>query len=101
MTTASNEVTAIDAHARWPLLLMFASALAWLLVSSVLALVTSVQVHTPTFLSDCAFLTYGRAQALQETAFVYGWLANAGLALGLWILARLGGEPLRASNWIV
>lgn len=100
MTTPSTEVTAIDTHARCPLLPMLASALVWLLVSGVLALIASVQLHTPGFMADCAFFTYGHTQALQETAFVYGWLANAGLALGLWILARLGGESLRAGNWI-
>ena len=101
MTTVSPEVSAIDSHARCPLLLLLASALAWLVVSSVLGLIGSVQLHTPTFLADCAFLSYGRMQPLQETAFVYGWLANAGLALGLWMLARLGGESLRAGNWMV
>src|SRR5208283_3873140 len=35
------------------------------------------------------------------TAFVYGWLANAGLALALWTLGRLAGEPLRAQSWAV
>jgi cytochrome c oxidase cbb3-type subunit 1 len=60
-----------------------------------------VQLHTPGFLAGCAWLTYGHTQALQETAFVYGWLANAGLALGLWVLARLGGESLRAGNWVI
>jgi len=30
---------------------------------------------------------------------VYGWLANTGLALALWVLGRLAGEPLRAQNW--
>jgi cytochrome c oxidase cbb3-type subunit 1 len=37
--------------------------------------------------------------SLAETAFVYGWLANSGLALALWVLGRLSGEPLRAQNW--
>ena len=101
MINASPEVTAIDTHARYPLLLMLASSLVWLLISGVLALISTVQLHTPTFLSDCALLSHGRVQALHETCFVYGWLANAGLAIGLWILARLGGESLRAGNWIV
>lgn len=95
------EVTAIDTQARGPLLLMLGSGLVWLVVSGVLALLTSIQLHSPQFLADCAWLTHGRAQALRETAFVYGWLANTGLGLALWILGRLGGSPLRGLNWIV
>lgn len=101
MSTDSNEVSTIDSHARGPLLLLLGSGLVWLVVSGVLGLIASVQLHTPGFLADCAWLTYGHTQALHETAFVYGWLANAGLALGLWVLARLGGESLRASNWVI
>lgn len=101
MSTDSNEVSTIDSHARGPLLLLLGSGLVWLVVSGVLALIASVQLHTPGFLAGCAWLTYGHTQALQETAFIYGWLANAGLALGLWVLARLGGEPLRAGNWVI
>ena len=99
MSAEAREVTAIDTHARVPLLCLLGAGIFWLLVSGVLAFVASVQLHTPTFLAGCEWSAYGRLQALQETAFVYGWLANAGLALGLWILARLGGEPLRAGNW--
>jgi len=32
---------------------------------------------------------------LQETAFVYGWAANAAFAVAIWILGRLSGMPLR------
>jgi cytochrome c oxidase cbb3-type subunit 1 len=95
------EVTAIDSLSRRPLLLLLASGLAWLVVGGVLALVASAQLVTPTFLADCPVLTYGRTSGMAETAFVYGWLANVGLALALWILARLGGEALRAQNWII
>lgn len=98
---ASAEVTAIDTHARWPLLLLLGSALTWLVVSGILALITSAQLHTPAFLADCAWLTHGRAQALRETAFIYGWAANAGVAVALWILGRLGGYPLRGLNWAI
>jgi cytochrome c oxidase cbb3-type subunit I len=95
------EVTAIDTQARGPLLFLLGSGLVWLTVSGVLALITAIQLHSPQFLADCFLLTHGRAQALRETAFVYGWLANAGFGLGLWILGRLGGEPLRGLNWTV
>ena len=101
MSTDSNDSTAIDIHSRGPLLLLLGSGVLWLVISGVLALIASIQLHTPTFFADCAWLTFGRAQALRETAFVYGWLANAGLALGLWIAVRLGGEAMRAGNWVV
>ncbi len=98
---ASAEVTAIDTAARGPLLWLLGSGLVWLLVSGILALITSIQLHTPTFLADCGWFTHGRAQAMRESVFVYGWLANAGLATATWVLGRLGGYPLRALNWAV
>lgn len=98
---ASPEVTAIDTQARGPLLLLIGSGLVWLLASGVLSLIAALQLHTPGFLADCPFFTYGHTQAMAETAFLYGWAANAGLAVALWVLGRLGGYPLRALNWVL
>lgn len=95
------DVTPIDTRARGPLLLLLGSALVWLAVSGVFALIASIQLHSPAFLQDSAWLTHGRTQALRETAFIYGWAANAGLAIGLWILGRLGGSLLRGLNWTI
>lgn len=98
---ASAEVTVLDRHARQPLLVLIGSAISWLVVSGVLAVISSIQLHTPSFLQDCAMFTHGRVEGMRESAFVYGWAANAGLAITLWILGRLGGYPLRALNWTV
>lgn len=98
---ASAEVSAIDTQARGPLLLLLGCGLAWLVASGVLSLITSIQLHSPGFMADCSLLTHGRAQALRETEFIYGWVANAGLGIALWVLGRLGGYPLRALNWVV
>jgi cytochrome c oxidase cbb3-type subunit 1 len=98
---ASAEVTTIDTSARTPLLLLVGSGLVWLVVSGIFALIASIQLHSPHFLTDCSWFTHGRVQAMRESTFVYGWAANAGLALALWILGRLGGSPLRALNWVV
>ena len=95
------EVTSTDSASRLPLLLLLFSGLAWLVVGGALALLASLQLHDPSFMAHCPVLTYGRTSAMAETAFVYGWLANAGLALVLWMLGRLAGEPLRAQGWAV
>ncbi len=97
---ASADATAIDAAARGPLLLLLGSGIVWLVISGILALIASLQLHSPHFLSHCSFLTFGRADALRETTFIYGWAGNAGLAIALWLLGRLGGNPLRAANWV-
>jgi cytochrome c oxidase cbb3-type subunit 1 len=95
---AQPEVSDIDTSARCPLLILIGSAIVWLVVGGVLALIASIQLHTPGFLARCPFMTYGRMQAAQEAAFLYGWAINAGLAVSLWLLARLGGSPLRAAG---
>lgn len=94
------EVTPADTSGRCPLLFLLGSAVSWLVVSGALALIASIQLHSPHFLENCAWLTHGRVQALRETAFVYGWLGNAGIAIVLWVLARVGSAQLRALNWI-
>ena len=103
MSSASSnaEVTATDTTARGPLLLLIGVALLWLFVSGVMALLTSIQLVKPTFFAECPVFSYGRAEAMQESAFIYGWAANAGLAIALWVLGRLGGAPLRGLNLVV
>jgi cytochrome c oxidase cbb3-type subunit 1 len=96
-----SELTPCDSASRCPLMVLLVSGVLWLVVSGVLGLLASVQLHSPSFLSGCAYLTYGRLSVLAETAFVYGWLANAGLAVALWMLGRLAGEPLRGQNWAI
>jgi cytochrome c oxidase cbb3-type subunit 1 len=92
---AASDPHAIDRSARWALLLLLASGLIWLAVGGVLALVHSIQLHTPGFLAASEWFTFGRTQAAAETALVYGWAANAGFAVALWLLGRLSGAPLR------
>jgi cytochrome c oxidase cbb3-type subunit 1 len=96
----STDTVPADTASRCPLLLLLGSGLAWLLVSGVFALINALQLDSASFLAGCRLLTYGHIHALAETTFVYGWLGNAGLALSIWILGRLGGEALRATPWM-
>jgi cytochrome c oxidase cbb3-type subunit 1 len=84
-----------DTTARGPLVLLLVSAFGWLIVSSVLSLIGTIQLHTPGFLASCAAFTHGRVDAMQESAFIYGWAGNAAFAVSLWLLSVLGGNALR------
>jgi len=82
----------IDASLRWPVLFLFASATAWLLLGSVLWLVTFVKFASPGFLADCPWLTLGRVRPAAVNAFLYGCASQAAIGVTLWMLCRLGGN---------
>jgi cytochrome c oxidase cbb3-type subunit 1 len=95
-----NKETSPNDRASWaPLVLLMLSGIIWLVVASVLGLISSIQAYSPRFMAECPVFTYGRVSAAAQTAFVYGWIANAGLGLTLWVMGRLAGEPLRAQGW--
>lgn len=82
----------IDASLRWPVLFLFASATAWLLVGSALWFVTFIKFPWPEFLADCPWLTLGRVRPAAVNAFLYGSASQAALGVTLWMLCRLGGN---------
>ncbi len=100
-STASHAVSEIDTSSRCALSFLIFASLLWLVTGGVLALLNLVQVHSPDFLADCFLFTHGRLQAMQETSLVYGWAGNAGIAVALWLLSRLGGSALRGTNYLV
>jgi cytochrome c oxidase cbb3-type subunit 1 len=82
----------IDASLRWPMLLLFGSATAWLLLGSLLSLVTYVKFVQPGFLGDISWLTLGRVRPAATNAFLYGFASQAALGTMLWMLCRQGGN---------
>jgi cytochrome c oxidase cbb3-type subunit I len=93
--TVSRELTTaqIDASCR-VLLLPILSALVWVLISSIFALITSVKLHSPAVLANCSWLTYGHTRPVANDAFLYGFASQAGLAIALWMICRLGRTTL-------
>ncbi len=94
----------IDASARWPVLVFFSQALAWLVIGGVLQLVAAIQLHTPGFLgwfAGCEWFTHGRLAAAAQNVLVYGWGFNAGLGVALWLMARLSAAALRHGGWLI
>lgn len=84
----------IDASMRFAVLGLIKGSVFWLLVTSLLGLIVSIKLHKPDYLSDYAWMTYGKVYPAFWNALVYGWLFNAGLACVAWIVARLGGRPI-------
>ena len=95
-----TEQMEIDASAKWPVLVFFGSALLWLLLGGGLQLIAAIQLHTPAFLSGCAWFTHGRLAPAAQNALVYGWGMNAAFAFGLWLMARLSATTLRHGGWL-
>lgn len=84
----------IDASCRAPLLFLFVKASGWLVIASIFGFIGSLKFHAPYLLADCPLLTYGRIQPAAVNSFVYGFAAQAGLGVALWLLARLGRTAL-------
>src|SRR5258708_16367447 len=89
-------VAEIDASLRWPVLLLFVSAVLWLVFGTILALIASIKLHGPGFLNGSAWLTYGRINPAAMNALLYGFASQAGLGVALWLLCRL--LPSRPSS---
>ena len=94
MGRASVERAAIDAACRRPVLAWYASAVAWLLVGSTLALVASFKMHIPDWLTESGWLTFGRVRPAHLSTVVYGWGSMAGIASAVWMMCRLARVEL-------
>jgi cytochrome c oxidase cbb3-type subunit I len=85
----------IDASTRLPVLVFYASALAWLLLATFFGILTSFKMHSPDFLSGTSFLTWGRIRPAHLNALIYGWGSMAGMGTAIWLMARLCRTTLR------
>lgn len=85
----------IDASCRRPVLLFFGSAVAWLMAGTILALIASIKLHSPSFLADYSWMTFGRVRPAHLDVVAYGWGAMVGLGTLLWLMCRLCRTPLR------
>jgi cytochrome c oxidase cbb3-type subunit 1 len=94
--------SSIDRAVRWPVLFFFASGLGWLLVASILWLLSVVQMADPTAwwsFSNVPWLTYGRVYPLALDLFVYGSASLLGMGVAILILARMARTPL-LTGWL-
>src|SRR5262245_43834600 len=64
-------------------------AIVWLLVASAAGLTASIKLHSPDWLTQYEWLSFGRVRTLHLNALAYGWAPMAGLGLAIWLLPRL------------
>lgn len=88
----------IDYSCRKPLMLLFTCSILWLIVSLLFAIITAVKMHAPGMFANVAALTYGRVAAITSSTLLYGFLSQAGIAIALWLFARLGRTFLVLPN---
>src|SRR6266516_5321192 len=91
----------IDASTRVPVLMFYASAMVWLLIGTLLAGFVSFKLHSPDWLSDVSFLTWGRLRPVHMNVMVYGWASMSAMGTAIWLMARLCRTTLRHPLLIV
>ena len=65
------------------------SSIFWLILGSVAGLIASEKLTSPDFLTQSAWLTFGRVRTAHLNMVIYGWASMAGLGISLWMLPRL------------
>jgi cytochrome c oxidase cbb3-type subunit I len=96
------EPSAMNRAVRLPVLFFFASGFAWLLVASILWLLSVVQMADPNGWLSCSnvpWLTYGRVYPVSLDLLVYGSASLFGIGVAIWILARMAETPL-LTGWL-
>jgi cytochrome c oxidase cbb3-type subunit I len=93
-------VAEIDASCRGTLLLLFGAGLAWLMIGTVFALISSWKLHSPEFLGSVSWLTFGRVRPAHLNAVVFGFASQAAIGVSLWLMCRLCRTPLMFA-WVI
>jgi len=100
-TTEDTELrSAIDRSLRHPVMFFFTSG-AWLAVALVFGVIASAKLFAPGFLGDCSGLQYGRVFPAHINALIYGWGAQAGFGVLIWLMARLSRQPSKNAGTLL
>lgn len=89
----------IDRSCRTVCLLFFAAAVFWLIAGSLFALIASFKLHNPELMTKSAWSTFGRVRPAHLNTVIYGWAAQAGLGVLMWLFCRLCRTPMRR-RWL-
>src|SRR5690606_25326678 len=78
-----------------------ACAVVWLIFASTAGLISSIKLHEPDFLTQYAWMTFGRMRTLHLNAVAYGWAPMAAFGIAIWTLPRLLKTGLMGARFAV
>jgi cytochrome c oxidase cbb3-type subunit I len=78
-----------DRSSRAAAFVFLTSSMLWLVLGSFAGLIASQKLTSPDFLTQSAWLTFGRLRTAHLNMVIYGWASMAGLGIALWMLPRL------------
>ena len=88
----------LDQSASKPIIFFIVSSVIWLIIGSLFGLLVSFKFHTPEFLVQYDFLTFGKLRPLHLNIITYGWLSLGSLAVSLWLVPRLTRVKLQSTT---
>jgi len=89
------QLSEIDRSLKYPCLMFLAFSVIWLQIGSIFAIIASIKLHSPEFLGDVEWLTFGRARSAHLNAMAFGWANQAIFAVAIWVMARLCKTAVR------
>lgn len=92
---------AADASSARPAFVLLGFAVFWLLVASLAGLTGSIKLHEPDWLTQYAWLSFGRIRTIHLNAVAYGWAPMAALGIALWMMPRLLKTTLEGARFAV
>lgn len=84
-----EDIKEYDGSSRTVVLFGFFIAIVWLLIGTIAGDLTSFKFDKPDFLTEQAYLTFGRIRPAHLNIMVYGWASTAMFAVSLWLMPRL------------
>lgn len=95
------ELSEIDKSIRSAAIFFTVSAVVWLILGTIFALIAAFKMHQPDLLADSALTTFGRMRSAHLNAMALGWGNNVIFAVCLWIMARLCRSPIRHGGMLL
>jgi cytochrome c oxidase cbb3-type subunit I len=90
-----------DGSSRGAAFSFLTSSILWLVLGSIAGLIASEKLTSPDFLTQAAWLTFGRMRTAHLNMVIYGWASMAGLGISLWMLPRLLKTKLVGERYAV